>query len=97
MAHASTINFSTHGPKAFLLNLVAEGHRGQLDTPRQITTNILPCLGVVWVVLLPGVQVGHPGFNLGDVAVEHETAHPLGDVVAKLLDLLANVAQESVA
>ena len=65
--------------------------------PRQIATNILSCLGVAWVVSLRGVQVGHPRFSLGDIVVEHEAAHPLGDVVAELLDLFADVMQEIIA
>ena len=77
--------------------LVVQGDRGQLDTPRQIATNILPCLGVVWVIPLPGVQVGHPRLELRNVAVKHDTTHPLGDIVAELLYLFADVAQECVA
>lgn len=41
--------------------------------------------------------VGMAAFELWNVAMEKESNHPFGNVVAELFDLFANVSQKGVA
>jgi hypothetical protein len=54
--------------------------------------------GIVGMVALSGIEVGKCwGGVVGDVPVEHVGEHLAGDIVVEFLDLLPNVAKESIA
>ncbi len=54
--------------------------------------------GIVGMVALSGIKVGNCwGGVVGDVPVKHVSEHLPGDIVVEFLDLLPNVAKESIA
>ncbi len=54
--------------------------------------------GIVGMVALSGIKVGNCwGGVVGDVPVKHVGEHFLGDIVVEFLNLLLNVAKESIA
>jgi len=77
--------------------LVEERESRQPDPSSHITSNIPPCLGVVRVVVLSWVKMGDPWLPFLDVPMILIAEHASGDVVAKLFNLLADIAEKSVA
>ena len=61
-----------------------------------ITSNIYFCLGIVWVVAQPWVKMRDPWFSFLDVLMVLVLEHPPGDIVAKVLNLFMDVAEEGI-
>ena len=79
------------------LRLVKKSEGGQSSLPSHITSNISSCLGIVRMVPLSWEKMGNPRLPFLNVPMVLVAQHSLGDVVTKLLHLLANVAEESIA
>ncbi len=62
-----------------------------------ITSNVSPCLGIVWVVALPWVKMGDPWLFFLDVPMVLVSELSPGDIVAKLLNLFVDVVEEDIA
>ena len=72
---------------------MVESKGGKPCLSGHVATYIPSCLGIVRVVPLPRIKVGNCGSCVrGDVPVEHLGVYSFGDVVAELLDLLADVS-----
>ena len=66
-------------------------------SPRQITTNISFCFGVVRMISLTRIQMRYPGFYFRDVIKHQIFDHSFCHIVAKLFNLFSDVFEEGVA
>jgi hypothetical protein len=68
------------------------------DLSSHVPTYVDLCLGIVGMVVLPGIKVGdYWGCVVGIVPVKHVGEHFSRDIVVEFLDLFLNVVQERIA